>query len=228
MSVRDEIVHEFDTSYERRSQIVRATEQDADLLWSWWTSDHVSSNWAIDHRLDRVGSKPFGPRTIAAYLRYCRATGFVEPYLVRESGRPIAYVETYAGASTSLAGRPGIDPTARGVHMLIGDRSLQRRGRAFDIGVSLIDWLFDSFPDMNQMLGDPSVHNEPMQAMCRKIGMREIARVDLGYKTAVVFAVSREEWGRLRRWRAFHRDRRARNTNSRPGRSGSSRTPPTG
>ncbi len=191
------IVHEFETARGRKMQLAVATERDADVLWSWWDTDNARRHWAIDYRLSRVGSKPFGPRTMDAYLRYCHATGFVRPYIVVESGVPVAYLETYTAARSPLAHHPRVGPTDRGVQMML-DEEVQHSGRALEIGVHLIDWLFDTCPDMKQMLGDPSVHNLPMQMVCQQAGMTEIDRVDLGYKNAIIYAVSRDEWSRLR------------------------------
>jgi RimJ/RimL family protein N-acetyltransferase len=197
MNPHRKVVHEFETSQGWKMQLTAATEHDAELLWSWWDTDDARRTWAVDYRLSRVGTKPFGPGTIDAYLRYCQATGFVRPYVVIEAGVPIAYVETYTAAESPLARHPRVGPADRGLHMIM-DEQAQHTGRALEMGVHLIDWLFDTCPDMRQMLGDPSVHNLPMQVICQRAGMTEIDRVDLGYKRAVIYAVSREEWSRLR------------------------------
>jgi hypothetical protein len=197
VSPRRTIVHEFETSRGLRMQLAVATEHDADLVWSWWDTHDVRRNCPVDHRLSRVGTKPYGPGTVDAYLRYCQATGFVRPYLVIEYGVPVAYLETYPAAATALAQHPRIGPGDRGLHMIVDER-VRHLGRALEISVPLIDWLFDTCPEMNQLLGDPSVHNLAAQALCRRVGMTELDRVDLGYKQAVIYSVGRAEWGRLR------------------------------
>jgi RimJ/RimL family protein N-acetyltransferase len=178
-------------------QLAEVTEHDADLLWSWWNTDETRRHWALDYRLSRVGTKPYGPATIGAYLRYCQATGFVRPYFVIESGVPIAYLETYTAANSALANHPRVGPADCGWHVMAAEQ-FRHTGTIFEIGINVIDWLFDTCPDMNQMLSDPSVHNRAAQVLNQRAGMTEIDRVDLGYKEAVIYAVSRDEWSRLR------------------------------
>jgi RimJ/RimL family protein N-acetyltransferase len=191
------IVHEFETAGGSTMQVADATERDAELLWSWWNTPEARRNWSMDYRLSRVGSKPFGPGTIDAYLRYCQATGFVRPYLVLEFGIPIAYLETYTAAQSPLAHHPRVAPTDCGMHLIMAEQ-VRHTGTTLQVGVHVIDWLFDTYPDMSQMLSDPSVLNVPAQILLQRAGLTELDRIDLGYKQAVIYTVRREDWSRLR------------------------------
>ena len=80
-------------------------DRHADLLHGWMNQPHVVPWWEIDR----------SPAGVRAYLEAQLALPHLDPWVARDDGRPVGYVETYRAAADPLAAvlpgdrrRPGL------------------------------------------------------------------------------------------------------------------------
>lgn len=182
----------------------RATGDDADVVWQWWTAPHAHL-WGVERRLGPFGDPPYTHEHVRRFLEvtggceeYSPLTadrGLVESLIgsLADSG-PVAYAEMYWRNASPLASSPLLDQGARGMHMVVGKTSGHPKWMVVEVTSDALDWQFSTHSEMTQAVADPDVRNIPMKILCERLGMREIGIVEIPGKIARLMSISRAEW----------------------------------
>ena len=171
-----------------------AQPDDADLVWSWWAAPNVAY-WSIAPRLALINAPPYGASTVRAYLALPVSRRGNDPLIGLMDGHiPFAYSELYAKRDSAFAAFSLVEGDARGIHLLVDPVAGCDRRVVFEMSVDGVDWQLDEWPLASHFVGDPDARNRMMISLCKRLGMKELAVVELPYKTACLMGVSRDRW----------------------------------
>lgn len=160
-------------------------EAHADLMYNWSRRQHVREYWELGETRAAV----------RAYLERKLASGYLQPVLIRIDDDPAGYAELYEYNRDPIAlvfpGRPD----AWGWHIFLGEERYIGSGHAVHVGRAIVRRLF-AMPGCETVYCEPDVRNVRMHRFVHKLGHREVGRVHLPEKIALMMQCDREDFER--------------------------------
>lgn len=157
-----------------------AADGHADLLHGWMNQPHVVPWWDIDR----------SPAGVRAYLEAQLALPHLDPWIARDDGRPVGYVETYRAAADPLARYYPATAGDRGWHVLVGPPELIGTGVARRLGRTVIAHLLAD-PAADRVVCEPDARNIRMIRLCLRLGHLPLAVLELPDKRALLLGCAR-------------------------------------
>ncbi|MEQ9362998.1 MAG: GNAT family N-acetyltransferase [Leptospirales bacterium] len=157
--------------------------RDAELIFAWSRRAHVREYWELGEGLNGV----------RAYLREKNASGYLRPSLIEIEGVAAGYAELYDYNRDPVAlvfpGRPN----SGGWHIFLGEERFIGTGHAVHVGRAILRELFARV-GCRTVYCEPDVRNLRMHRFVAKLGHREVGRVHLPDKTALIMQCDREDF----------------------------------
>ncbi len=160
-----------------------AVDLHADLLHGWMNQPHVVPWWEIDR----------SPAGVRAYLEAQLALPHLDPWIARDDGRPVGYVETYQAAADPLARYYPATAGDRGWHVLVGPPELIGTGVARRLGRTVMTRLLDD-PDADRVVCEPDARNVRMIRLCLRLAHVPLAQLQLPDKRALLLGCTRAQF----------------------------------
>ncbi|MCR9141604.1 MAG: acetyltransferase [bacterium] len=158
-------------------------DQDAGLMHAWSLRAHVREYWVLGEGLDGVRK----------YLREKIDSAYLEPRLIYIDGAAAGYTELYEYNRDPVAKVfPGVEDS-RGWHIFLGEERFIGAGYAIHVGRAILDELF-ARSTCNAVYCEPDVRNLRMHRFVQKLGHREVGRVHLHDKTALIMQCDRADY----------------------------------
>ena len=151
-------------------------DADLELVHRWMQQPHVRPWWELGGSIE----------VVRVFLRAQAALAHLDQWIVTDDERhPVAYVETYRVPDDPLAELYDAQPGDRGFHLLVGPPELLGSGLAQTLVSHLVTRLLDQYA-ISRIVCEPDARNTRMLAVCRALGGREIARLELPDRTRVL------------------------------------------
>ncbi|HLR84046.1 MAG TPA: GNAT family N-acetyltransferase [Nocardioidaceae bacterium] len=153
-------------------------DRDCTLIHDWMNRRHVSPWWELDRPYQEV-------------YEYLTSLTHLHPWLVSTDGMAFGYVETYRVVEDPLAESYPARDDDQGWHVLVGPRSVLGTGIPRLMGRAVLAYLLNR---AGRAVCEPDARNDRMLAFCRRLGHRDLGRVDLPEKRAALMACTRAEF----------------------------------
>ena len=177
-------------------------DADLEMVWKWWTADHVRGKWSMEARLGAAA--PGIGHTIddlERYLQRSLAGNHVLPVIGMLDGTSMSYIEVYDVGASPLADHPELAPHDRGIHLIIGEPQFTGKGLLTLIGMPLLEWQFASHPRAERVVVEPDARNtraiRAAHSAAKAAGVQERANVQLKHKVATLLFVERASFAAL-------------------------------
>ena len=160
---------------------------DVTRITAWMSAPHVAPYWQQAWPEERWHD----------HLRRMFEDTYERPYIVSIDGREFGYVELYRAARDVVADHYEAEPHDIGLHGAIGDLDYVGKNVAFRFWLAIVPAIFEADPQCRRVVTDPAADHPVavrLDALASaKLGGRELGRVELPHKAAVLFEFPRPD-----------------------------------
>lgn len=156
---------------------------DSSLLYKWVTKAYAQKFWQL------IGSRTAMERIYGDVLSNPQAHSFIG--LIDDT--PICQIDVYSVQADELARHIDADPMDAGLHLLMCPPREMRRGWSY-YALKLFQQYYFSFEQSGTLYAEPDKDNHPANQLATHTGFRFLKTIELSYKTANLYAISRQDF----------------------------------
>jgi RimJ/RimL family protein N-acetyltransferase len=156
---------------------------DLDLIYDWVNRRYARRFWQLN------GTKAVVENTYTALLKNPQAHSFIGLF----NDQPVCQVDLYLVSGDELKRYVEADPDDCGLHFLMSPPNLLHRGVTLLLLRSFLDFYF-SFRTALRIYAEPDQENDLANLLARKAGFQYLKTIDLSYKTANLYCLTRDHF----------------------------------
>jgi RimJ/RimL family protein N-acetyltransferase len=156
---------------------------DLDLIHDWVNQVYARRFWQLN------GTKTLVENTYAELLKNPHAHSFIGLF----NDQPVCQVDLYLVASDELRHYVEAGPDDCGLHFLMSPPNQLPKGSTVQILKAFLDFYF-SFQLAERIYAEPDKDNDLANLLARKVGFRYIKAIELSYKTANLYHLTRDHF----------------------------------
>jgi len=156
---------------------------DLDLIHGWVNQVYARRFWQLN------GTKTLVENTYADLLKNPQAHSFIGLF----NDQPVCQVDLYLLAGDELRHYVEAGPDDCGLHFLMSPPNLLPKGLTVLLLRAFLDFYF-SFQLAGRIYAEPDKDNDLANLLARKAGFRYIKTIELSYKTANLYCLTRDHF----------------------------------
>lgn len=156
---------------------------DLDMIYGWVNKAYAQRFWQLHGT----------PAVIEHIYRNVLENTQVHSFIGAVDGKAVCQIDAYAVAADELASHVELEPGDSGLHLLVCPPREMQRGLSY-YALRCFQQYYFSFDEAGRLFAEPDQENTLANKLAIDTGFRFVKTIQLSYKTANLYSITREQF----------------------------------